>query len=88
MEETKREHFLMPKKAVLGLSSCVSFDDVLSDPELNEAGLYPCVAHYSLLIEAIQTTTLTFCPFSSRVFVGSLNLSWVLIHLKLHSSLY
>ena len=72
--EAKRQDYLMPKRLVIGSGSWLNFDEVLSHPEFEDSGIYDCVAHYPLLIDAIKlTSTLTFCSFSSRVYIADLS---------------
>ena len=64
----------MPRKLAIKYGSWLYFDEVLNTPLLNEKGIYDCVAHYPLLIEAIKITPkLHYSPYSSKVFISGLD---------------
>lgn len=49
------------------------FDEILRCNTLNEKGIYDCIAHYPLLVDAIKMIDhLVCCHFSSRVYIPDL----------------
>ena len=53
------------------------FDEILRCNTFNEKGIYDCIAHYPLLVDAIKTIDhLDCCHFSSRVYIPNLDVTF------------
>lgn len=51
------------------------FDEVLGCKWFSKRGVYDCVAHYPLLVEAVKRVKhLGFCPVQSRIYIANLDL--------------